>query len=1188
VRDGEVEVVCAPILPFLKAPDRATALRKPFKLPDGAAAHGTPAGEGGARRTLGARRRSVNGMGGGCFKRPAGSDAVAAAAAPVVVDAAAAAAEAAAVDAAAVAAGAAALAAAAEGEMTWEPLVLWEAPEPAAPSVDGAVKEEDAGAAEAGAEPPPPPPQGRARVEVEGVVCRFLREHQREGVQFMFDCVHGLKDFDGHGCILADDMGLGKTLQSITLLLTVLRQGLGGGAPTARRAIVVCPTSLVANWAKEIAKWVGDRIKPLPLAEASRDQATMDIHTFLTTRTYHVLIISYETFRIHAPRFQERADSCDLLICDEAHRLKNERTLTTQALAGLACRRRVLLSGTPVQNDLDELFAMIDFTNPGILGDAAAFRRRFAGPIQESREPWASERVKAAGEEATRELSSLLNKFVLRRTNTLLSKHLPPKLQQVVCVRLSPLQRALYDHFLSSKELSLIMSGTQKGVLSSITALRKLVNHPKLIFDVMQAHKHSRRSDDGAAGFEDAEQFFPPTFARERSACPELSGKFELAARMLHLLRTRTDDRIVIVSCYTQTLDLFSALCRERHWPWIRLDGSTTPGKRQKLVDKFNDPRGDEFVFLLSSRAGGCGLNLIGGNRLILFDPDWNPATDLQAAARVWRDGQRKKVYVYRFLATGTLEEKVFQRQMSKKGLQTIVVEEGDETTQLSSEDLRNLFTLNEDTPCDTHDMLRCDRCLRDELAAGESDAELAREANEEASAARAAAMADATAAGAAAAAAVHAAAAGGGAGGGAAAAAAAAAGTEGADVDGSGAAAKRLKTDAAAAGSELPTDAASGGVVDSDSSSERGGGKRKGATPRGGRRGAAAADIASEGTASERDADEDDDGGGDDDDDEDDDDDDAPRGRRRPAGGKGKGKGAKGSKGKAGGKGKGKEGGGEAGEKRKRAPKGESKAAVRRAAKAAEAERREFEATLAAAIKSSLAKPLAPVPVGTVRRQLKYPAEDDLKNWSHHCGVGTVADDILRERGGDLVSSVFRPEVRGKDVSGFAPRPRAGGPVGARALSRPVRAAVAAAPRRDEDGNVIAPAGGGGADAAGSVAATAASPAASSAAAAAATPMRRALPTTVRRPGGPGFRPPTTFRSPGSALSATTAANRASPSASAAKGRGGGGAAAAASAARRRSGSDDDDDSDEDDGYDEDDGESSASDAAESDGDSD
>jgi DNA repair and recombination RAD54-like protein len=128
---------------------------------------------------------------------------------------------------------------------------------------------------------------------------------------------------------------------------------------------------------------------------------------------------------------------------------------------------------------------------------------------------------------------------------------------------------------------------------------------------------------------------------------------------------------------------------------------------------------------LLLPCSGGCGLNLIGANRLVLFDPDWNPATDLQAAARVWRDGQKKKVYVYRFLAAGTLEEKVFQRQLSKKGLQTIVVEEAEEANAMSTEDLANLFAINPATASDTHDMLRCGRCRKPEIDEGDSDAEM-------------------------------------------------------------------------------------------------------------------------------------------------------------------------------------------------------------------------------------------------------------------------------------------------------------------------------------------------------------------------------------------------------------------------------------------------------------------------------
>ncbi|KAL2937016.1 Protein CHROMATIN REMODELING 25 [Bienertia sinuspersici] len=184
-------------------------------------------------------------------------------------------------------------------------------------------------------------------------------------------------------------------------------------------------------------------------------------------------------------------------------------------------------------------------------------------------------------------------------------------------------------------------------------------------------------------------------------------------ARLLAQLRQKTDDRIVLVSNYTQTLDLFAQLCRERRYPFLRLDGTTSISKRQKLVNRFNDFSKDEFAFLLSSKAGGCGLNLIGGNRLVLFDPDWNPANDKQAAARVW-DGQKKRVYVYRFLSTGTIEEKVYQRQMSKEGLQKVIQhEQGDSNkgNTFSTEDLRDLFTYHANARSAIHEKMNCVRC---------------------------------------------------------------------------------------------------------------------------------------------------------------------------------------------------------------------------------------------------------------------------------------------------------------------------------------------------------------------------------------------------------------------------------------------------------------------------------------------
>nr|GEW51041.1 protein chromatin remodeling 25 [Tanacetum cinerariifolium] len=563
------------------------------------------------------------------------------------------------------------------------------------------------------------------RIEVNHVLVKFLRPHQREGVQFMFECVSGLCSADINGCILADDMGLGKTLQSITLLYTLLRQGFDGN-PMVKKAIIVTPTSLVSNWEAEIKKWVGERVKLVALCESSRDDVISSIDNFRSPRSrLQVLIVSYETFRMHSTKFNDSC-SCDLLICDEAHRLKNDQTLTNKALAALSCRRRILLSGTPMQNHLEEFFAMVNFTNPGILGDAAFFRRYYETPIICGREPTASEVEKQLANERSGELSAKVNQFILRRTNALLSNHLPPKIVEVVCCKLTPLQKELYTHFIHSKNVKQAIAEDvkQTKILAYITALKKLCNHPKLIYDTMKS------GNPGTAGFEGCMRFFPQEMFSGRSgswtggdgAWVELSGKMHVLARLLGHLRKRTDDRIVLVSNYTQTLDLIAQLCRERRYPFLKLDGSTSISKRQKLVNCFNDSSKDEFAFLLSSKAGGCGLNLIGGNRLVLFDPDWNPANDKQAAARVWRDGQKKRVYIYRFLSTGTIEEKVYQRQMSKEGLQKVIQQEQADSkiqgNNLSTEDLRDLFTFHEDARSDIHEKMNCTRC---EISGGQS-----------------------------------------------------------------------------------------------------------------------------------------------------------------------------------------------------------------------------------------------------------------------------------------------------------------------------------------------------------------------------------------------------------------------------------------------------------------------------------
>ncbi|XP_049987339.1 DNA repair and recombination protein RAD54-like isoform X3 [Alexandromys fortis] len=432
-------------------------------------------------------------------------------------------------------------------------------------------------------------------VVVDPILSKVLRPHQREGVKFLWECVTSRRIPGSHGCIMADEMGLGKTLQCITLMWTLLRQS-PECKPEIEKAVVVSPSSLVKNWYNEVGKWLGGRIQPLAIDGGSKDEIDRKLEGFMNQRGARVpspiLIISYETFRLHVGVLKK--GNVGLVICDEGHRLKNSENQTYQALDSLNTSRRVLISGTPIQNDLLEYFSLVHFVNSGILDPAL-----------------------------------------------------------------------IYDKCVTEED-----------------------------------------------GFEGALDIFPPGYT-SKSVEPQLSGKMLVLDYILAMTRSRSSDKVVLVSNYTQTLDLFEKLCRARRYLYVRLDGTMSIKKRAKVVERFNNPSSPDFVFMLSSKAGGCGLNLIGANRLVMFDPDWNPANDEQAMARVWRDGQKKTCYIYRLLSTGTIEEKIFQRQSHKKALSSCVVdEEQDVERHFSLGELKELFTLDEASLSDTHDRLHCRRCV--------------------------------------------------------------------------------------------------------------------------------------------------------------------------------------------------------------------------------------------------------------------------------------------------------------------------------------------------------------------------------------------------------------------------------------------------------------------------------------------
>ncbi|XP_022085624.1 DNA repair and recombination protein RAD54B-like [Acanthaster planci] len=551
-----------------------------------------------------------------------------------------------------------------------------------------------------------------------------LRPHQREGVLFLYECVMGLRSFQGNGAILADDMGLGKTLQCICLIWTLCKQGPYRAKPVTRRVLIVTPGSLVKNWCREFKKWLGnERMRVFAVS------ADKKVQEFASSPIYPILIISYEMFVRSIEDI--RKINFDLIVCDEGHRLKNTNIKTTSLISSLPVQRRILLTGTPVQNDLQEFHSIVEFCNPGVLGSSAAFHRVYEDPITKGNQPQAKSEEKKLAATRAAELSRLTGLFVLRRTQEINNKYLPPKVETVVFCKPSPLQLLLYQWLLSSRVLRSCLTASSQYAEASfssphlvcITALKKLCNHPGLLhqacLDADTEHRETGSVDDGFLAeeslYKDLLPFFPDNYTVD-SVDMEHSGKMQVLADLLCSLHENgPSEKIVLVSNYTQTLGFLQKLCEQEGYKFCRLDGSTPTARRQEIVEHFNSSYSQETVFLLSSKAGGVGLNLIGASRLLLYDIDWNPANDLQAMARVWRDGQKRQVHIYRLITTGTIEEKVYQRQISKQGLSGAVVDaKSHGHVKFSLEDLRDLFTLHESTACVTHDMMAC-TCLTGE-----------------------------------------------------------------------------------------------------------------------------------------------------------------------------------------------------------------------------------------------------------------------------------------------------------------------------------------------------------------------------------------------------------------------------------------------------------------------------------------
>lgn len=547
-------------------------------------------------------------------------------------------------------------------------------------------------------------------VVIDPILARRLRPHQVEGVKFMYDCVMGLRKHEGQGCILADEMGLGKTLQTITLIWTLLKQNpYAGVSPVVGKVLIVCPVTLINNWKSEFHKWLGrDRVGVL-----TGDKGKTAIRQFTNSKIHQVLLIGYERLRTVVDDLVYCNPPIGLIIADEGHRLKSANNKTSTMFGVLKTPRRIILSGTPIQNDLGEFHAMADFCNPGLLDDYATFRRVYETPIIRSREPGCSPKEAELGESRSAQLLAISRSFVLRRDASILQNFLPPKYEYVVFVTPTTLQLSIFSKILNPDRLDNIIEYSTAETLALINILTKISNSPILLKAV--ADKAKARISQGQDNrerttvVEEAVKLLP-----ERAQVEDLSlsGKLTALANLLKAIRKHTDEKCIVVSHYTSTLNIIEAFCKKKSYSYRRLDGSTPVAKRSEHVNTFNKSSQERcFLFLLSSKAGGVGLNLIGASRLCLVDSDWNPSHDLQSMARIHRDGQKRSVYIYRFLTAGTIDEKIYQRQITKLGLSNTLIGDGKSDSKSDSftpKELRDIFTIRPGTACHSHDLLDC------------------------------------------------------------------------------------------------------------------------------------------------------------------------------------------------------------------------------------------------------------------------------------------------------------------------------------------------------------------------------------------------------------------------------------------------------------------------------------------------
>jgi len=481
--------------------------------------------------------------------------------------------------------------------------------------------------------------------ESPGYIKGDLRPYQIAGLNWLIS----LHENNISG-ILADEMGLGKTLQTISFL-GYLRYIRNIEAPH----LVIVPKSTLDNWAREFAKWTPD-VNVFILQGDKEERANL-MKTRLIACDFDVCITSYEI--VIREKAQFKKFDWQYIVIDEAHRIKNEESMLSQIIRMFHSRNRLLITGTPLQNNLHELWALLNFILPDVFSDSEAFDQWFLASNEGTPDPSvdAAEKDAKRQDQVIQQLHKVLQPFLLRRIKNDVEKSLLPKKEVNLYIGMSEMQRKWYQSILE-KDIDAVNGANGKResktrLLNIVMQLRKCCNHPYL--------------------FEGAEPG-PPYTTDEHLVYN--SQKLKVLDRLLKKLKGE-GSRVLIFSQMSRLLDILEDYCVFRDYQYCRIDGQTDHSDRIKAIDDYNAPDSEKFVFLLTTRAGGLGINLTSADVVVLYDSDWNPQADLQAMDRAHRIGQTKQVKVFRLVTENAIEEKVLERATQKLRLDQLVIQQG-------------------------------------------------------------------------------------------------------------------------------------------------------------------------------------------------------------------------------------------------------------------------------------------------------------------------------------------------------------------------------------------------------------------------------------------------------------------------------------------------------------------------------